>query len=431
MADHADGIPPQEIDYEHAVIGALLQDNSQYPSVRRRVTPEMFYRHECRSIYDTLCRIMDTGAPADILTITTICAGDDWDEQVRVRMTLAAAIESCASPRNAWYYADRIRSAYIERRAASLCMKAAERLVARDDPAKVLSVLHEQAGALKAALAGDEAGPTTTDLLNEILDELDGSQVSKRVPCGIPGIGQLIRGWAQGELVVVGAATSVGKTSLCVQIMRVAASAGRSVLYVSTEMPPKQIMQRLLSQVAGVSYAATEGAASIADARAVGDAAQQIAQWPMTVIHPTSRHVATVAAAIEKAKPEIAIVDYLQLLQGDGDNRTQQIGDAVAQLKQAALNVPCPVIVASQVSRAAMQESGGRPRLHHLRESGEIENHADIVIMLWRDRDEKFINGHAVRHIAVEKHRNGPTGTAPVSFNGVCARWDNLIGEIE
>lgn len=419
-----DAIPPQALDYEYAVVGAMHIDPRIIQQIKRRLKPEMFYRDATRKLYETAVTLHDAGRPVDLLTMMTEACGDDLNQHADLRRALLDAGEACAASCNGWYYAEEVRRTYIERQAIKLCERAIEKLGAMD-PAHILGIVQEQAAKLKAELDAEDGTPSTTDMLNEILDELDGSALTDRLPCGVPGITSLVSGWNPGELIVVGAATSTGKTSILVQMMQASASIGRPVLFVSAEMPAKQIMKRLLSQVAGVSYQAVDGEASLHEATAIGHAAQAIAGWPMRVIPPPNRKASTVVTCIERERPAIAVVDYLQLLQGEGENRTQKIGDAIAQLKQAALTCKCPVIVASQVSRSAMQESGGRPRLHHLRESGDIENHTDVVLMLWRDKDEMFTNGKTSRNIAVEKQRNGPTGSVVVTFNGICARWED------
>lgn len=386
--------------------------------VRAIVAPEMFYRTETALVFGLICDMHRENIPITILTVADEAAKRGMLDEYTVRLTWCQAWPHMASAANYAYYARQVVEAWKARRMAELFASAVGSLQ-DTNPADVAHQVQAELEALLPTGVGGEV--ELTDLTNMVYDAWD--DTSPRIPLGIPGLGENVPRLTRGELHIIGAAPSVGKTATITQSATAIARKGFKALIVSYEMDLPSIWRRIISQDVELPMHIVQEGPSHTEARRIAMAVEDLHKLKLVLRKPDSASIGHLCALIEEVKPDVAFVDYLQLVAGSGDNRVQQVGDVVRSLKSAAMRVPCVVVAASQLSRQAFDDRSQRPELHHLRESGEIEAAADVILMLWRDKNEEVKDQIASRHIRVAKNRNGPTGEAAVPFNLRCAKW--------
>jgi len=270
-------------------------------------------------------------------------------------------------------------------------------------------------------------GPTLEELSHVVLDAWDDD--SPRIPYGIGKSNEYGQQMIRGELHVIGASPSVGKTAFLTQSALVVAHSGFKAMFVSYEMDAASIWRRMVSQETGLPMYVVQDCPTRAQGVVISQAMQDLRTLKLAIRKPQTSDVNALCAMIDAERPDVVYVDYMQLVRGEGDNRVQQVGNVAQALKNVAMRVPCVVVVASQLSRAAFAEKGDRPELHHLRESGEIEAVADVIMLLWRDKVEQMDGPHAMRYMRVAKNRNGPVWEQRIRFDLRCAKWDDNTGE--
>ncbi len=427
---------PHDLDTEQAVLGAILLDPSMLVRAQEFLTANEFCSSRHQQIFQAMVNLFNRGESPDLLTLGDALDAEGQLVTIGGRATLAELMTVIASPTNIEQHARIVRDHATRRRLIALSYDLGQRAY-RSAP--VVPLL-EQAQRELVNLSTGEGGRGWKSLAQVTQDTIEHVEcLSKRgpaligVPTGFRVLDELFGGWQRSDLVIIAARPSMGKTSLALGAAIAAAESGRSVGVLSLEMPEKQLGLRLHGIHGSLNVHALRTGQLGADGwRRLADAAQRLEQLPLWIDDASMQTVEQVAAKSRKLKSqhglELLILDYLQLLQTpQAENRQHGIADASRRLKLLAKELDVPILVLSQLSRAAVQREDWRPQLSDLRDSGAIEQDADIVLFIHReevlnpDTDEK---GYA--EILARKHRNGPIGDRRLRFVEEFARFEDL-----
>ncbi|HEY7201862.1 MAG TPA: replicative DNA helicase [Candidatus Dormibacteraeota bacterium] len=438
-------VPPHDLDAETSVLGAILLSPAALPQVLDELTPEDFYRENNGAIYRAALGLFGEGEPIDNVTLAAELEKRGLLERVGGRAHLALLQESVPTAANVEHYARIVRGKADKRRLIDA--GAASQGFGFDDSLEPDEAIN-QAQAAMFALSGDRAGQGLVragSLVQAAMASIDNpGTVQQGLKMGLTDLDRRTGGLRRGELVVLAARPSMGKSALAFQVAaQVAVDQKRPVAIYSLEMSKEQVIERLLCMRAHVdSYRfrrAQEGELQLSDHEydslasatgPLGDAPLFIDDSP-TLADLAFRMKARQASARESI--ELFVVDFLQLMDGKaggggGDNRVQEVSAISRALKAVARELGVPVLAVSQLSRACESRTDKRPMLSDLRESGEIEQCADLVLLLYRDdyynRDRSEKPG--VAEVNVGKHRNGPTGVVELRWDGPTTTFRDL-----
>lgn len=443
-----DRLPPHNSDAETALISAVLLDNTMLPEVLDSVGAADFYAPSHQKIFDAALTLFGRGDPVDLVTVKNLLTERKEIERVAgegYRGVAYLAWLSDAAPRaaNAAYYAKIVRDKAVLRRlidkAAAITRKCYEDSGDTDD---VLNFAEQSV----FGLADDRLRPSISQLaplIDQNIDDLerrqDGNSALTGVPTGFVELDFMLAGLQPTDLVILAARPSMGKTGFALNIARNAAvDAGVPVAIFSLEMASHQLSMRLLCSEARVdSSRFRTGLFSQKDWEALTRAAGDIADAPIFIDDSANIGVLEILAKCRRLKAEkklgLVIVDYLQLMRGRvAERRDLEISEISRSLKALAKELHLPVLALSQLNRKLEERSDKRPMLSDLRESGSLEQDADVVMFIYRDEVYNKGAGNPNRgtaEIIVGKHRNGPVGTAVLSFHSAHTRFGDRIGQ--
>lgn len=425
-------LPPHNLDAERAVLGSLLIDRDAIIKVAPILEPADFYDRRHATLYRAIVTLYHRRTPADLITLTDELERRGELEQVGGVSGIQQLMQEVPTAVHALYYAEVVRDAAIERRIGKLAQKVAELAydTTLDVPSKLAKV-HEvvtKATTIRRT-DGYRTGP---DLASRAYDRLE-ERLEERIPYGIEDLDRKIGGMKRGQLIVPAGRPSTGKTSFGVKVAHQNLRKGRSVGIISLEMDADEITDRLLALESGVNMFAFRQAKAVLDQtwKRISNAIGKLHEWKIFVDDRCTGHLSDVLARARLMHAaqglDLLIVDYLQLITtGKSDNRVQEVSAISRALKQLARELQVPVIAPAQLNRAIEHRNPPVPHLADLRESGSIEQDADIVIFLHHPylySDNKPAN---VAQLIVAKHRNGPTGTIEVRWHAETADFQNL-----
>lgn len=427
---------PYNREAEEALIGSVLINPESYYEVADFLHSEDFYIHRHRWIWEAFIRLQEAQTPLDFLTLSEELERAGCLGELGGPAYLTQLINSTPSSMHAEAYGQIIAETAMRRRMLQAAGDIAKLAYQRDE--NVDWVASQAEKALQAASEHSLRRPARSlkDVVSKLYDQVD--QKSKNTsngPAGIPTgfkvLDNLLGGLHPSDVLIVAGRPGMGKTAFSLSIVRHAAQyhQQRTLLF-SLEMEADQIATRLLAQASGINSSRIRDGQLFDDewprfAQAVGD----LADLPILIDDAPSLTPVQLLTRCRRAQREqgldLVVVDYLQLMSGGGrfENRTQEISYISRQLKVLARELSVPVLAAAQLSRAVDQRADKRPMLSDLRESGSIEQDADVVLFLYRP-DTKTTN----REVEVElaKHRNGPVGTIQLYFRPELTRFDDL-----
>jgi replicative DNA helicase len=440
MAD-AFKIPPHNRDAEMAVLGSIMIDRNAIVRVLDMLTPQDFYLPEHGLIYRTMVDLFEKNAPLDILSIQTYLQEKGILERIGNPSYLASLINSVASPASIAHYATIVNKKRVFRDLLSAAHSITELGYQEgEDVEHVLDEAERHIFSISQHSLRQRFAPVR-DALAEAWDRIDmlhkGTGVSRGVPTGFEKLDNILSGLQKSDLVILAGRPSFGKTSLALDIARNAAVKHKIPVGIfSLEMSTQQVVDRLISAEAYVDlWKLRTGRISeeTNDFQQINDALSRLAEAPIYIDDAASSNVLQMRAMARRLKSEVdlglIVVDYLQLMQPrtQSDNIVQQITEISRSLKQLARELDVPVLALSQLSRAVEQRRD-KPRLSDLRDSGSIEQDADVVMFVHRE-DKMKRDGTSrpnVAEILVEKHRNGPTGMIELYFNQGTTSFSSL-----
>lgn len=433
-------IPPQNLDAEMSLLGAVLIDEETLSDISEHVKPHDFYDRRHGLIYDAMMRLYEKHKPVDLLTLTEELKKKNDIETIGGSAYLTELTNYVPTAAHAEAYAELVSQKAIRRRLIKASADISE--LGFDEETSTAELL-EQAEAQLFAVSDQSLRQDLVSLesiLTESFDRLEELHRNKGslrgIRTGYRDLDSMTAGLQRSDLIILAARPAMGKTTLVTNLAyNVATIAKQPVLFFSLEMSKEQLVDRMLSDASGVdSWNIRTGNLSDDDFSKLSDAMGEMAEAPIFIDDTPGVSVLEMRTKARRAAHEqplgLIIIDYLQLMQGSGrdnGNRVQEVSEISRGLKLLARELNVPVIALSQLSRSVESRSPQIPMLSDLRESGSIEQDADIVMFIYReeyynpDTDRKQITD-----LIIAKHRNGPTGKIELFFHPERLRFMSL-----
>ncbi len=432
---------PHNVDAEKSVLGAILVNNENYYRVLENLRPEDFYLDAHRVIYRQMVELIGRSRAVDLITIQEELVRASQLESAGGITYLASLLEGIPHLVNIEHYIEIIREKSLMRQLINAANKVMAECYDQAEPAEEILDRAEQTlfslseKRIKTGFVSvRELELPATRLLEKLYTE---REMITGVATGFRDLDRLTSGLQPSDLIILAARPSMGKTALCLNVaQQVALHKQLPVGMFSLEMSKEQLLMRMLCAEARVdAHKVRTGYLGKEDFRKLIDALGRTTQAPMFIDDSSSLTVMEMRAKCRRLKAEhglsLIIVDYLQLMSGYGrvENRTQEISGISRGLKALAKELNVPVIALSQLSRAPEQRQGDhKPQLSDLRESGSIEQDADLVMFIYREEVYKPSEENAgLAELIISKQRNGPTGVVKLAFLREYTRFETLL----
>lgn len=421
---------------ERAVLGCVLRDNGTLAEVLPLVGEEDFRTAAGRAVFAALCRLVAAGSRADAVTLAEELHACGEVEKAGGYRYLVELLDVAAVPAGVLHYAEQVRDRSLLR---SLCYACDE--IKRDalEPHDSAAAVLERAERLVFGLSGRAhgRGPVRLEVaVNEALDRIDARRAggsAAALPTGLRDLDELLGGLHGGELVVVAARTSVGKSAFALELLRRAVLAGTPAFLASLEMGRAEVAERLLAAGARLDLRwLRDGGLSAGQAASLLAAAGPLRSARCWVDDAASQTAGRVAAHARRLRLRegvgLVVVDYLQLVEPESRRvpRQEQVAEATRRLKTLARELGVPVLALAQLNRGVEEHAGNRPRLSDLRESGAVEQDADAVLLLHRPDYYEPAERPGQVDVIVAKNRNGPTGSLTLYFRRGEQRFEDF-----
>ena len=436
MNAHDIHLPPQSIEAEQSVLGGLLLDNSAWERIAGLVSDADFYRDDHRRIFRHITRMLDRGQPADVVTVAESLEDSNEAELTGGLAYLGEIANNTPSAANIRRYAEIVRERRTRRDVLAIGHRIAD--LAASAVGDTGSLVEQVTGLVMGLADIRHAGrePQSIDeLLPGVLEALE-QRTQKRgqisgLPTGFRDLDHLTCGLHPGDLVIVAGRPSMGKTTMAVNVAENVAVAGGCAFVVSLEMAASQLAERSIARFGSISTQALRSG-DLDDegySRVSASLARLHEKHLVIADDPTLSHVARIRLAARKVRQrmgslDLIVIDYLQLMRGEGNTRNEELGGITRALKLLAREMACPIVLLSQLSRKVEERTDKRPMMSDLRDSGSIEQDADVVLMAYRDDyyypDSPF-KGFA--EILIRKQRMGPLGGVRLIFQGEFSRF--------
>ncbi|WP_396328454.1 replicative DNA helicase [Burkholderia anthina] len=440
-------VPPHSVEAEQSVLGGLLLDNAAWDRIADFLSQGDFYRYDHRIIYEHIGRLIASTRPADVVTVYEAMVTSGKADDVGGLAYLNALAQNTPSAANIRRYAEIVRDRAVLRRLVSVADEISAdafnpqgkevRQLLDEAESKVFSIAEEGARGNQGFL---EVGPLLTQVVERI-DTLYHTANPSDVtgtPTGFVDLDRMTSGMHGGELIIVAGRPSMGKTALSMNIGEyVAVEYGLPVAVFSMEMPGTQLVMRMLGSIGRLDqHRMRTGRLTDEDWPKLTHAVQKMSEAQLFIdetggLNPMELRSRARRLARQCGKLGLIIVDYLQLMSGSsqGENRATEISEISRSLKSLAKELDVPVIALSQLNRGLEQRPNKRPVMSDLRESGAIEQDADVILFIYRDEvynPDSPDKGTA--EIIIGKQRNGPIGPVRLTFLGQYTKFDNFAG---
>ncbi|HEX7647672.1 MAG TPA: replicative DNA helicase [Noviherbaspirillum sp.] len=440
-------VPPHSIEAEQSVLGGLLLDNSAWDRIADFLTEDDFYRYDHRLIFQHIVKLINATRPADVITVFEALGTSGKADEVGGLTYLNALAQNTPSAANIRRYAEIVRDRSVLRRLITVADEIATQ--ALNPQGKEVKQLLDEAESKIFAIAEEGARgaqgwlsiqPLLTQVVERI-DELynrDNQNDITGVPTGFIDLDRMTSGLQAGDLVIVAGRPSMGKTAFSLNIgENVAIDSGLPVAVFSMEMGGAQLAMRMLGSVGRLDQSRLRiGKLNDEDWPRLTHAIQKMNDAQLYIdetpgLNPIELRARARRLSRQCGKLGLIIIDYLQLMSGSspGENRATEISEISRNLKGLAKELGCPVIALSQLNRSLEQRPNKRPVMSDLRESGAIEQDADVILFIYRDQvynPDSPDKGTA--EIIIGKQRNGPIGTVRLTFLGEYTKFDNYTG---
>jgi replicative DNA helicase len=433
-------VPPQSIESEASVLGSLLLNNAVWDLVGDLLTDSDFYRYEHRLIYAAIGQQILATRPADVLTTYEHLRAAGKAEEVGGMEYINALSQSVPSAGNIRRYAEIVRERSIMRKLVSISDE-----IACNAFAATQSVEHcvdqAQEALQSLQVSGGRAMPTNIDasvvgMLDRLQDLADG-KTSTGIPTGIPGLDRMLGGgFKGGKQIIVAARPSVGKSSLAQQFCLTLARAGHPAAFFSQEMSKDELTDRAVANLGRIALDRIATGKLVADEWGrLTEAVEQMRNFPLFLDDQPALTLHDIGAKARMLKRQhgikLIVIDYIQLCGGgkDDDTRHHQIEQLSRGLKTLARRLDITVITLSQLNREVEKRASGRPILSDLKESGSIEEDADVVVLLSRAGEPK--DGFQIINCDIPKNRQGRVGSLALGFDGAIQQWHETTMPVE
>ncbi|MFO6419671.1 replicative DNA helicase [Hylemonella sp. W303a] len=437
-------VPPHSIEAESSVLGGLLLDNAAWDRVGDLLNEGDFYRYEHRLIYAAMAGLINASRPADVITVFDHLQSQGKAEETGGLAYLNALAQYVPSAGNIRRYAEIVRERAILRKLvaasdeiATTAFNPQGRPVAEilDESEQKILNIGEEGSRMKRGFIGMDS--LVVDLLDRVQEMADNPTDITGVPSGFYDLDRMTSGLQAGDLIVLAARPSMGKTSLAINMAEhIALHEGLPVAVFSMEMGAAQLAVRVVGSIGRIDQGHLRtGKLTDEEWPRLTEAIEKLRNISLHIDETAGLTISELRASARRlarqcGKLGLIVVDYLQIMSGSGgseDNRATELGEMSRGLKMLAKELQCPVIALSQLSRAVESRTDKRPMMSDLRESGAIEQDADVIMFIYRDdyynKDSKE---PGVAEVIIAKQRNGPTGTVKLAFLKNLTRFESL-----
>ncbi|MBN2100281.1 replicative DNA helicase [Candidatus Dojkabacteria bacterium] len=431
-------VPPQNVDAEKSVLGSILMGKDALIKVAEFLLPEHFYDPKHRDIYDATMELFDEGLPVDIVTLADKLKSKKKLRRIGGRSYLTELVENVPTAAHAEDYGQIVKALSTRRSLISAASKING--VAFDEERDIADILDECEQELfsisQASLR--EKFIHIRELLKDAYERAETIDQKKDkltgVPSGFKVLDNILGGFQPSDMVVLAARPSVGKTALALDIARHASVVEKKkIAFFSLEMSDMQLMDRMLGMQARVPFWDMKmGKLKDEAFERIADAMGQLAEAEIFIDDKPGQSVMEVRTKARRLQLEqgvdLVVVDYMQLMHSRNlENRVQEVSEISMGMKNLARELKVPVLVLSQLSRAVEQRADRIPQLSDLRESGSIEQDADVVVFLHREEQyNPDTDRKGIADLIISKHRNGPTGRYELAFVKELGSFRNL-----
>lgn len=444
IASGFERVPPQALDVERTVLGSMLIDSHAAVIALELLDESCFYSSANQRIFVCMKEMFEKNIPIDIVTLADILRRKEWLQSVGEETYLADLAQSIVTSANIEYYSRILIEKSTLRQLISVSGEITTKCFdAEVEPQLILDEAESLIFGISESRISNKF-ESVNQLLPKTFEDIEGYAKGsfKGILTGFSELDGMTTGMQRGDLVIVAGRPSMGKTAFCLSLaLNASVNAKCSTAIFSLEMSKAQLVQRMLCSEARVNmHQLRSGTLPKRDLPKLSFAAGPLSEAPIYIDDTPAISVLELRAKARRLKAQhgldLVVIDYLQLMGSSGkvESRQQEISQISRALKGVAKELDVPVIALSQLSRAVEQRTGNhRPQLSDLRESGAIEQDADVVLFVYRDevynKDDDQVKGRA--EIIVGKQRNGPIGTAHLAFVKDFARFENLAERVE
>ena len=440
-------IPPHSQEAESSVLGGLLLDNNSWDKVADLLVEADFYRYEHRLVFASISSLVNSNRPADVITVFEQMQSQGKSEEVGGLAYLNSLAQYVPSSANIRRYAEIVRERSILRKLVSVSDEIATSAL-NTNGRPVSNILDE--AEQKIFSIGEEGSrmrqgfQSMDKLVLQLLDRVEEMSLNPNditgVPTGFFDLDRMTSGMQAGDLIVLAARPSMGKTALAINIAEhVALKEDLPVAVFSMEMGASQLAIRIVGSIGRIDQGRLRTGKLVDDEwPRLSEAIEKLKTVSLSIDETPGLTTSELRASARRlarscGKLGLVVVDYLQLMSGssagDGENRATELGEISRGLKMLAKELQCPVIALSQLNRGVEQRTDKRPMMSDLRESGAIEQDADVIMFIYRDdyynKDSKE---PGVAEIIIAKQRNGPTGTVRLTFLKPITKFESYAG---
>ncbi len=440
-------LPPQNIEAEISTLGSIMLDKEAITKIADFLQPEDFYKDNHRIIFETMLELYESHEPIDVISLSNRLSEKKELKNIGGASYLTTLVNSVPTASNLTHYARIVQKKAMLRRlisSASDIIEAAFEEVS--DIENILDEAEQKIFSVSQKYVKQDFIPIKSILEDAFqrIDELNRGERSFRgIPTGFSDLDNILSGLQKSDLIILAARPSIGKTTLALDIARhVGVKEKIPVGIFSLEMSSDQLIDRMLAAQAGVdSWRLRTGRLRSDeendDFQKIGEAMGVLSEAPIFIDDTARANIMEMRTLARRLQAEhnlgLIIIDYLQLMEGrTNDNRVQEVSEISRGLKSLARELNVPVLALSQLSRAVESRSPQIPKLSDLRESGSIEQDADVVLFLYReDREKPDTPNKNIVQVIISKHRNGPIGQASLYFNENSTSFSSLEGKRE
>lgn len=442
-------VPPHSIESEQSVLGGLLLDNSAWDRIADFISADDFYRYDHRLIFQTTIKLINASRPADVVTVYDALSGLGRADEVGGLAYLNALAQNTPSAANIRRYAEIVRDRGVLRKLITVADEISGN--AFNPQGKEVKQMLDEAESKIFSIAEEGARGTQgfqdiQPLLKQVVERIDELYSRENqnditgVPTGFADLDKMTSGLQPGDLIIVAGRPSMGKTAFSINIgEHVAIESGLPVAVFSMEMGGTQLAMRMLGSVGRLDqHRLRTGRLNDEDWPRLTHAIQKMNDAQLYIDETPALNSIELRARARRlsrqcGKLGLIVIDYLQLMSANssGENRATEISEISRNLKGLAKELNCPVIALSQLNRSLEQRPNKRPVMSDLRESGAIEQDADVILFIYRDQvynPDSPDKGTA--EIIIGKQRNGPIGNVRLTFIGEYTKFENYTGSL-
>lgn len=444
VAAKLDTVPPNDLEAERSVLGSVLLVNDVVDEVASVLTPEMFYAHSHQLMFDAIMDMHNAGDKADVVTLAAELSKRDELEEVGGPAYLLQVLETVPHAAHAAYYAKIVRSMWRKRTLIDACTETLREAFGGMDGDEAWEAAEQRLFRAADAQVQAGEGETIGTILEHAFAALWERQETHEVPgvkTGFEGLDDLLSAMRNGSLLVLAARPSMGKTALLCNFVLNVARRGAGALVFSLEQSKLELTERLLCMQGRInSHSLSTGHLSPAELDSLNRAASELKDMDKCIFiddrgsMTPSQIAATVRRQMRRmGNVKLVVIDYLQLIQMEGGHefRERAIADVCRRLKFLAKDANIPILALAQLNRGVENREDKRPRLSDLRESGAIEQDADVVMFVHRPDAYDPGDRPGACDVIIAKHRNGPIGTGHLQWIREQMRFEDAVRHVQ